>query len=157
MHQPVKTLAICQRLMISEETICLKVLCFLRRNSFHCGFEWNWNDSPQWIINQSVRFTVLILHLGQWGNITIIGSDNVAWPAPSHYVTQCWNIVTGPLETNFSEIIIEIHIFSCIKMLSKITSPKWWSFCLGGDEWRRLIIIHGRWRFGSFSLVRTLP
>ena len=41
----------------------------------------------------------------------------------------------GPLGTNFSEIWIEIQIFSFMKMQLKMPSAKWQPFCLGGDEW----------------------
>ena len=36
----------------------------------------------------------------------------------------------GPLETNFSEILIEIYIFSFKKMHLKISSEKWRPSCL---------------------------
>ena len=43
--------------------------------------------------------------------------------APSHYLNQCWNIVNRILvETNFSEISIEILIFSFKKMPLKVSS-----------------------------------
>ena len=35
------------------------------------------------------------------------------------------------LGTNSSEILIEIHMFSFIKMYLKSASAKWWPFCLG--------------------------
>ena len=41
---------------------------------------------------------------------------------PSHYLNQCWNIVNWILRTNFSEILIEIHIFSFKKMHLKMPS-----------------------------------
>ena len=49
------------------------------------------------------------------------------WPAPSHYLNQRWYILSiGPLQTNFSENLIEIHIFAFkkmhFKMSAKITS-----------------------------------
>ena len=37
----------------------------------------------------------------------------------------------GPLGTNFSEILIWIHIFSVKKMHLKMLSGKWRPFCLG--------------------------
>ena len=36
-----------------------------------------------------------------------------------------------PLETNFSEILIEIYVFSFKKMHLKMSSGKWRPFCLG--------------------------
>ena len=37
----------------------------------------------------------------------------------------------GPLGTNFSENIIKIQKYSFTKMHLKISSAKWWPFCLG--------------------------
>ena len=48
---------------------------------------------------------------------------------PSHYLNQCWNIVIGPVGTNFSEILIGIDILSFKKMHLKM-SGKWQLFCL---------------------------
>ena len=42
----------------------------------------------------------------------------------SHYLNQCWNIVIGPVGTNFSEILIGIHILSFKKMYLKMLSGK---------------------------------
>ena len=50
------------------------------------------------------------------GNLAIIGSNN--------------GLSTGPLGTNFSDILIEIHTFSFKKMHLKMSSGKWWLFCL---------------------------
>ena len=40
-------------------------------------------------------------------------------------------LLIRPLGTNFSEISIEIYIFSYKKMRSKMSSGKWQPFCLG--------------------------
>ena len=37
----------------------------------------------------------------------------------------------GPLRTNFSEILIEIHTFSFKEMHLKMSSAKWRLVCLG--------------------------
>ena len=55
------------------------------------------------------------------------------WPAPRHY-NQRWYILSiGPLQTNFSENLIEIHIFAFkkthFKMSAKMTS------ILSGPQW----------------------
>ena len=39
-------------------------------------------------------------------------------------------LLIGPLGTNFSEILIEIHTFSFKKMHFKMSSGKWRTFCL---------------------------
>ena len=62
----------------------------------------------------------------------------VAYFAPSHYLDQCWLVSTGPLGTNFSEILITIpncfiheHAYENIvcemaSNLSKGRSVNWW-------------------------------
>ena len=40
-------------------------------------------------------------------------------------------LLIGPLATNFSEILIEVLIFSLKKMRLKVLSAKWWPSCLG--------------------------
>ena len=55
--------------------------------------------------------------------LTIIGSDNGLAPAGISLI--------GPLGINFSEIWIEIHAFSFIKMHLKMSSGKWRAYCLG--------------------------
>ena len=57
------------------------------------------------------------------------------WPAPSHYMNQRWHILSiGPLQTNFSENLIEIHIFAFKKMHLKMSSGKMASI-LSGPQW----------------------
>ena len=80
--------------------------------------------------------------LTQWGRVThicvgiltIIGSDNFLSPGRHQAITWANAVIllTGPLgTTNFSEILIEIRIFSFKKMYLKMSSAKWRPFCLG--------------------------
>ena len=66
-------------------------------------------------------------------NLTIIGSDNGLSPGRRQAIT--WTsagiLLIGPLGTNFSEILMEIHTFSLKKMHLKMSSGKWQPFCLG--------------------------
>ena len=66
-------------------------------------------------------------------NLTIIGSDNGLSPGQRQAIT--WTnvgiLLIGPLGTNFSEILIEIHTFSFKKIHLKMSSGKWRPFCLG--------------------------
>ena len=65
--------------------------------------------------------------------ITIIGSDN-GLPADRRQAiiwTNAGLLLIGPLGTNFSEISIEILIFSFKKMHLKVSSAKWCPFRLG--------------------------
>ena len=66
--------------------------------------------------------------------LTIIGSDNGV--SPDRRQAIIWTIsgilLIGPLGTNLSEILIEIHTFSFEKMHLKMPSAKRRPFCLGG-------------------------
>ena len=63
---------------------------------------------------------------------TIIGSDNGLSPGRRQAIT--WTnvgiLLIGPLGTNFSEMLIEIHTFSFKKIHLKMSSGKWQPFCL---------------------------
>ena len=79
-------------------------------------------------------------HLTHWGRVlhicvgdlTIIGSDNGLLPGRHQAIT--WTnvgiLLTWPLGTNYSEMLIEIHIFSFKKIHLKMPSGKWRPFCL---------------------------
>ena len=77
----------------------------------------------------------LIFSLRQkWVNkLTIIHSDNGLSPdrRPDIIWTNTGILLIGPLGTNFSGILIEIHIFSFKKMRLKMPSGKWRPFHLG--------------------------
>ena len=83
----------------------------------------------------------VVLGLTHWGrvthicvsNLTTIGSVNGLSPGRRQAIT--WTnagiLLIGPLETSFSEILIEIPTFSFKKMRLKVSSAKWRPFCLG--------------------------
>ena len=52
---------------------------------------------------------------------TIIGSDNGLLPSRHQAIiwTSVWILLIGPLGTNFSEVLIKIHIFSFKKHIWK--------------------------------------
>ena len=66
-------------------------------------------------------------------NLTIIGSDNGLSPGPRQAIiwTNAGILLIGPLGTNFSEILIDIHTFSFKKMHFKMSYGKWRQFSLG--------------------------
>ena len=68
---------------------------------------------------------------------TIIGSDNGLVPANAGI------LLIGTLGTNFSEILIEIRIFSFTKMGLKVSSAKWRPFCLGLNVLKNSNFLHG--------------
>ena len=65
-------------------------------------------------------------------NLTNIGSDNGF--SPHRYRAIIWTndgiLLIGPLGPNFSEILIDIQPLSFKKMHFKMSSGKWWPFCL---------------------------
>ena len=67
------------------------------------------------------------------GKLTTIGSDNGLSPGRRQAIiwTNAGILLIGPLGTNFSEILVEIRIFSFKKMGLKVSSAKWRPFCLG--------------------------
>ena len=64
---------------------------------------------------------------------TAIGSDNGLSPGRRQAIiwTNAGILLIGPLGTNFSEILIEIYIFSFMKMHLKMSSGIWRPLCLG--------------------------
>ena len=67
------------------------------------------------------------------GKLPFIGSDNGLSPGRRQAIkwTNAGILLSGPLETNVSEILIEILIFSFKKIRLKVSSAKWRPFCLG--------------------------
>ena len=79
-----------------------------------------------------------LIHWGRvthiWVNkLTMIGSDNGFSPGRRQAII--WNnagiLLIGPLGTNFNETSIEFHTFTFKKIHLKLSSGKWWPFCLG--------------------------
>ena len=67
------------------------------------------------------------------GDLTIIGFDNGLSPGRRQAIiwTNAGIVLIGPFGTNFSDILIEIYTFAFKKMHLKMSSGKWWQFCLG--------------------------
>ena len=61
------------------------------------------------------------------GKLTIIGSDNGLSPVRRQAIiwTNAGILLIRPSGTNFSEILIEIDVFSFKKMHLKMSSAKW--------------------------------
>ena len=84
------------------------------------------------IFGDSGRTKTAITSITYWGRVTnicvskltIIGSDNGLSPGRRQAIvwTNDGRFLIGPLETNFSEILSEIHTFWFEKMHSKISS-----------------------------------
>ena len=87
-----------------------------RRGHLLCG--------PYWGCAGGTGQFLLYVFLTHW--------SRVAWPAPSHYLNQCWNIVNwaprNTLQWNFNQ---NSCIFIQENPFLKISSGKWRPFCLG--------------------------
>ena len=76
--------------------------------------------------------------------LTIIGSDNGLSPGWRQAIiwTRAGILLIGPLETNFSEILIWVQTFSFKKMLLKMSSAKWRPFCPGFNVLNQAHLCH---------------
>ena len=89
------------------------------------SFIWTWYGSP---LTHWGRVTHICV-----SKLTIIDSDNGLSPCRRQAIAwiNAGILLIRPLATNFSEISIEIHVFSFKKIYLKISSGKWRPFCLG--------------------------
>ena len=85
-----------------------------------------------------------------FGNLIIIDSDNGLSPGRRQAIiwTNAGLLLIGTLETHFSEILIEIQTFSFKKLRLKVSSAKWWPFCLG-------LNVLNRWKHMSAYSSKT--
>ena len=108
---------------------------------YFSGSSGGWLDengnSPPFAIAKSF-VPVFLTHWGRAthicvGKLTTIGSDNGLSPGRRQAIiwTNAGILLIWPLGTNFSEILIEINIFSFKKMHLKMSSGKWRPSCLG--------------------------
>ena len=91
-------------------------------------------------VNSSLSISGMPYALTHWGRemhisfskLTITGSDKGLSPGRCQTIiwTNAGLLLIGPIGTNFSEILIEILIFSLKKMSLKVSSAKWRPFCL---------------------------
>ena len=99
---------------------------------------WDITVTPFLSVNRNPGLYCWLTHWGRVTHIcvsqlTIIGSDNGL--SPGRHQAIIWTndgiLLIGPLGTNISEILSEIHTFSFKKMHFKTSSAKWRPFCLG--------------------------
>ena len=83
------------------------------------------------------------------GKLTIIGSDNGLSPErrPAIILTNAGILLIGPLETNFSEILMK-------KIRLKMSSAKCWSFCVGLNVLRHPVNIV---TMGNVDRITDIP
>ena len=107
---------------------------------FNHSCETTFHLRPLWqvpLYRQSISCLMMLTH---WGWVThicvsklnIIGSDNALSPGRRQAIiwTNAGILLTGPLRTNLSEILIGIQTFSLRKMHFKMSSGKWHPFGL---------------------------
>ena len=88
--------------------------------------------------------------------LTIIDSDNGLSPDRRQAIiwTNARTLLLRPLGTNFSEILIEVLIFSFSKMRLKVSSVKWQPFCLSLNVlttlWKNLVDQRTTWPLNSY-------
>ena len=94
----------------------------------------------RWFILWLVPFVIVWFNYWGWvthicvKKVTIIGSENGLSPGRCQAIawTNAGKLLSEPLETHFSELLIEIHTFVISKGLHlKMSSGKWRPFCLG--------------------------
>ena len=138
--------------------ICIKHPQYANLNGLH---SWPWYDSeynnfPQYVMRDDVRAPSLLLvytrywsalcrnnmvepELIQHGFIISLKTSDTYKHRWSNIISQhqaiIWTnagiLLTWPLETNLSEILIKILTVSFKKMHLKGSSSKWWPICLG--------------------------
>ena len=107
-------------------------------------------DTYLGLANSFINFScVLLTHWGRVthicvSDITNIGSDNGLPPGRRQAIirTNAGILLIRPLRTNFSEKLIENHIFPFTKIHLKMSSRKWRPVCLGLIE--LTVYIHGQ-------------
>ena len=72
--------------------------------------------------------------------------------ACNSFWTHAGILLIGPLGTNFSEILIEIHILSFKKMHLKMSAGKWRPFCLGLYVLNTQITSFNEWRNKTYIM-----
>ena len=99
-------------------------LWHLLGSNFRSAYEQNWQCVHRlWVTHIPVS------------KLTITDSVNGLLPGQCQAIiwTNAGLLLIGPLGTNFSEIVIQIHTFSLKKMHLKLSSGKWRPFCLALD------------------------
>ena len=98
--------------------------------------------SVRWICGDSLNYGGRVTHRCV-NNLTIIDSDNGL--SPGRHQSIIWAnaqiLLTGPLGTNFSEIMIEINTFLFTKMHLEMSSGKWQPFWCGLNELNELVFL----------------
>ena len=112
------------------------------------------------VIFLKIQKNNLLTHWGRvthirFSKLTSVGSDNGLLPGRRQAIiwTNAGILLIGPLGINFSENLIEIHIFSFKKMHLKMSSGKWRPFCLGLN-----VLRHAMWCLSWVQhMIKVIP
>ena len=126
-------------------------------NSFRKGFV----SSESWNLVKTLSFLFKSLRTSDAysvSKLTIIGSENGLSPERRQAIiwTNAGILLTGPLGTNFREILMEIYIFSFKKMHFKISSGKWRPSCLSLNVLSTILFIHPGGRFAHIGQLNII-
>ena len=90
------------------------------------GYNKTWNSNTPVVQLIEAEWHIYV------SKLTNIGSDNGLSPSRCQAIisTNAGMLLIGPLGTNFSEILIEIYMFSFKKMQLNMSSGIWQPFCL---------------------------
>ena len=122
-----------------------------------------------WMQTQSFSFVDICLSvicsLPHWGqvkhicisNVTTTGSDNALSPGSCRAIVwiNAGILLLWPQGTNSNEILKETHTFSFTNIHFKLSSGKWWPFCLGLSLLSFYLVIASYSTKQMFSLVAT--
>ena len=136
-------------------------LSLVRRfgNDFHSWLRHSWKSLP----NRLTRDKKIVIHGNSCIILYIICSDNGLLPGQCQAIiwTNAGISLIWNLGRNFSEILSEIHAFSFKKMHCKISSVKWWQFCLSlnvlNQIWDLIWNLEVAQTIGILSYRRHLP
>ena len=105
-----------------------------------------------------IKYQWITWHPGltHWGRVTHIYVSKqtiIIW-------TNAWILLIWPLGTNFSEILIEIYIFSFMKINFKLSSGIWRPFCLGlnvliNNEDLSLYVVKSTWNSYTGNIMNN--
>ena len=142
-----------------------------QKSSLRHWFGWGMDSEiimgiVDWTITRWTQYAIVSIYgcldtSTHWGRVThiciskltIIGSDNGLSPGRRQDIiwTKAGLLLIGPLETNFSEILIEILTSSFKKMRLKVSKRR--PFCLGFNV---LMLKQCAWLFTSDSCIILL-
>ena len=137
---------------LTDKSTLVQVTAWCRQATCHYLSQcWPWSISPYgitrplwvssyWNAVTAMVCAIWIVDLNHQGRVmhicvgksTNIGSNNGMLPGRRQAIiwTNAGILLIGPLETNFSEILIKIFTFSFKKMYLKMSSGWWQKFCL---------------------------